>query len=117
MPSKRDFDPALMDGERIAVPWARVHMDSNQPRLEALSGERRILGVQGVHPVAAGTYPTPAEKIAAEEAMATLDRGSAAGPPTRVLQLTYCSWASGNGVIADAVRGRHAAFFRWLNCH
>jgi hypothetical protein len=112
----RGMGPGLSDGEHIASPWGRVVLGAGEPKLEKLSDAMRSLGIQGVRPVAANSFPTDPERTAAEQAVATLARGHVAGTPTPAIQKAYCSWMRGNGVIVEAVRKHHDAFLRWLAC-
>lgn len=113
------MDATLMDGVRVAAPWATVALEllaPDAPKLDLLTPCLEELGVQGVWPVSpeelAQGDPGPSVEALLWQAM-----GSARGADAAksALAAFYGHWQACNGVIARAVRPRQEAFFHWLS--
>jgi hypothetical protein len=108
------FSPGLSDGEKTAGTWARVVLEDGAPVVKDVT-PLRPLGVQGGRPLQDGELEIARSDQAAIAELEAAARGKKL-PDAPLVRKYYCFWRSTNGVIAEDLEGRHAAFFRWLAC-
>jgi hypothetical protein len=114
------FDPRTSDGIRVAAPYARLTLDREGRAVAAEatppSAGRLELGIQGVFPTHPPSGAIDPEEIARFErtALALTGLPSPGSGEEAALLAFYGRWLEREGVIANAVRKAHIAFFTWL---
>lgn len=102
-----DMSGALLDGVRVAAPWAvpRKNEPGPEPHAQLLAPALRPIGVQGVRSLRPGELasgpPAPVETLRAD------------GDPGR-LRRFYNDWRTHHGVSAQAIQRWHPEFSEWL---
>ena len=114
------FDLNIMDGVRVAAPWARLEIPvsgSAPPLLTPLLDSVKELGIQGVRPISADELAKSGGWEPIETVLGKLMAHPDEADRTRErLSAYYCFWSRNNGVISEAIRPYHEKFFDWLKC-
>jgi hypothetical protein len=114
------FDINVMDGVRVAAPWALVEAPVSGGAMlvvTPLADSIRELGIQGVRPLRADEVGSCTAGTSDEEVFATVQASPEESEKARPgLSARYAFWSKYNGVIAEWIRSRNEAFFAWLRC-
>jgi hypothetical protein len=97
----------IVDAELTSKPWAKVEVSAHGQKFVILSDKIVDHGMQGVRPISEDEI---ALRLAHER---ELDKGRATYESQKSY---YCLWTSANGVVVDAIKPHHKAFFKWLGC-
>ena len=115
-------DPRLSDGVRVAAPWAKALLDSpfrsEGLRMEILSRQLQVLGIQGVRPLSSQEMEIMKEEYRARDALLlwTTAPSPVSEQDRKRMKDYYCQWVNSNGLIAANIRPLHEEFFTWLGC-
>ncbi len=109
------FDVAggLVDGVRVAAPWAEVQHLFGKPQAIALRVLRNMIepiGIQGVRPVG----PEELRSSSDQDSWAGWLRAGTSGRAAAAAHRAYQHWRADNGVIAAALKPELPEFFAWL---
>lgn len=103
----QDLRNMIADGELIAGPWARIEITPNGQNFVVLTKKLKKIGIQGVRPL-------NSKEVDLNHAQNESPKVGYANYESN--KKYYCWWIGANGVIADAVRPYHEAFFKSLEC-